>query len=97
MEATSIAALESMACELPVAASRVGGLPEIVGDEVGGLFEPGQVGSLVRVVVDLLASGRLRELGKTARQRVVERWSNDRLADRHVDVYEEVVARRRAA
>ncbi len=34
MEATSVAALEAMACELPVAASRVGGLPEIV--ERGG-------------------------------------------------------------
>ncbi len=97
MEATSVAALESMACELPVAASRVGGLPEIVSDDVGGLFDPADVRSLTRAVVDLLQGGQLRALGRTARQRVVEHWSNDRLTDRHVDVYEEVVARRRAA
>ena len=35
MEATSVAALESMACELPVLASNVGGLPEIIDDSVG--------------------------------------------------------------
>ena len=41
IEATSVAALEAMACELPVAASNVGGLPEIVDSDVGGLFEAG--------------------------------------------------------
>jgi glycosyltransferase involved in cell wall biosynthesis len=97
MEATSVAALESMACELPVAASRVGGLPEIVDADVGGLFEPASAEALARKVVELLRSGRLRSMGEAARQRVVERWSNDRLADRHVEVYEEVAARRWAA
>ncbi|HUF74857.1 MAG TPA: glycosyltransferase family 4 protein [Longimicrobiales bacterium] len=97
VEATSVAALEAMACELPVAASRVGGLPEIVDDEVGGLFEPGDPAALARVVIGLLRSGRLREMGQRARERVVERWSNERLVDRHVAIYEEVLERRRAA
>lgn len=88
MEATSIAALESMACGLPVAASRVGGLPEIVDDGVGGLFDPADPASLARVVVDLLGRGHLGELGAEARRRVVERWSNERLVDRHLRVYE---------
>lgn len=97
MEATSVAALEAMACEVPVAASCVGGLPEIVDDAVGALFEPASPASLARTVVGLLQGGGLRDLGRTARRRVVDRWSNDRLAQRHVEVYEEVVARRRAA
>jgi len=97
MEATSVAALESMACELPVAASRVGGLPEIVDSEVGALFEPADAASLASVVVDLLRSDGLRELGARARRRVVERWSNERLVDHHVEVYEKAIARRRAA
>jgi len=97
MEATSVAALESMACELPVAATRVGGLPEIVDGGVGALFEPASPESLARAVVDLLEGGRFRDLGRAARARVVDRWSNDRLADRHVELYEDVVARRRAA
>ncbi len=97
MEATSVAALEAMACELPVAASNVGGLPEIVDGEVGGLFEPGDPASLARTVVELLSSGDFAQMGAQARRRVVERWSNDRLVDRHVRVYEELLAAKRAA
>jgi hypothetical protein len=48
-------------------------------------------------VVDLLRSPRLAELGARARRRVVERWSNERLVDHHVAVYEQAVERRRAA
>ena len=97
MEATSVAALEAMACELPVAASRVGGLPEIVSDAVGGLFKPADPASLAARVVELLRGGELRALGAEARRRVVDRWSNARLADRHLEIYEELVARRHVA
>jgi glycosyltransferase involved in cell wall biosynthesis len=95
LEATSVAALECMACGLPVAASNVGGLPEIVDDEVGALFRPADPHDQARVVVALLSRTDLPGLGERARRRVVERWSNARLADRHLEIYEEV-ARRRA-
>ncbi len=91
MEATSVAALEAMACELPVAASRVGGLPEIVDDSVGALFAPADPDALARTVVELLEGGQLSTLGATARRRVVERWSNERLVDRHIEVYRAVL------
>ena len=87
MEATSIAALEAMACELPVAASRVGGLPEIVNESVGTLFEPRDPGDLARRLVALLRREDLSEIGRRARERVAARWSNDRLVDRHLEVY----------
>lgn len=93
MEATSVAALEAMACEVPVAASRVGGLPEIVDDGVGALFEPADPASLARTVVELLTGGQLSSLGRAARRRVVEQWSNDRLVERHIEIYESVVGR----
>jgi glycosyltransferase involved in cell wall biosynthesis len=93
MEATSVAALEAMACEVPVAASRVGGLPEIVDDGVGALFEPADPESLARTVVELLVGGQLSSLGAAARRRVVEQWSNDRLVERHIAIYEAVVER----
>ncbi len=91
MEATSIAALESMACELPVAASEVGGLPEIVDEEVGALFEASNPTSLAAAVVALLQRDDLRALGAAARSRVVERWSNARLVDRHLEVYQSLL------
>jgi glycosyltransferase involved in cell wall biosynthesis len=97
MEATSVAALESMACQLPVAASDVGGLPEIVGPDVGALFRPGDPADLARVVAGLLQRPDLPALGVEGRRRVVERWSNARLAERHLEIYEELLRPRRAA
>lgn len=94
MEATSVAALEAMACGVPVAASRVGGLPEIVDDRVGGLFPPRDPEALADTVVGLLADPGLPERGVRARARVVKQWSNARLAERHVAVYEALVAGR---
>jgi glycosyltransferase involved in cell wall biosynthesis len=97
MEATSVAALECMACELPVAASRVGGLPEIVDESVGTLFAPADPADLAHRLTVLLRRSDLPELGAHARRRVVERWSNARLADRHIEIYEHVIQRRPAA
>ncbi len=97
MEATSVAALECMACGLAVAASRIGGLPEIVDETVGILFEAGDSEDLARQVSVLLERKDLAELGARARARVVERWSNARLTDRHLEVYEELIQRRREA
>jgi glycosyltransferase involved in cell wall biosynthesis len=95
MEATSVAALESMACELPVAASDVGGLPEIVDGEVGTLFEAGNPTALAAAVTELLERPDLRALGEAARARVVGQWSNARLVDRHLEVYEGLLRRGR--
>ncbi len=97
MEATSVAALECMACELPVAASDVGGLPEIVDGTVGGLFQPADPEDLARTVAGLLARDDLSELGRAARRRVVETWSNRRLAERHVEIYEALTGARQPA
>ena len=94
VEATSVAALESMACELPVAASDIGGLPEIVDGDVGTLFEPGNPTALAEAVVELLARPDLRATGRQARSRVIERWSNARLVDRHLEIYRGLQDRR---
>ena len=91
MEATSVAALEAMACGVPVAASEVGGLPEIVDDSVGGLFRAGDERDLARTVTALLNDSQLRDRGARARERVVSEWSNLRLAQRHVDIYEQLL------
>lgn len=94
MEATSVAALEAMACERPVLATRVGGLPEIVDDEVGALVPPASPEALADGVVALLQDGELGEKGRRARGRVIAHWSNARLVERHLEIYEDLVARR---
>lgn len=94
MEATSVAALEAMACELPVVATSVGGLAQIVRADVGALVPPADPPALASAVVQLLRDGGLAEKGSRARNRVVRRWSNDRLVERHVSVYRDLLAGR---
>ncbi len=91
MEATSIAALEAMSCGLPIAASAVGGLPEIIDDGVGALFRPADPPALAETVVGLLRRPNLHELGKEGRRRVVENWSLNRMVQRHTEIYSELL------
>ena len=91
MEATSVAALEAMACGVPVAASNVGGLPEIIDGEVGALFPAANPAALAETVAGLLVRDDLPALGEAARRRVVEQWSVDRLVERHLEIYQEML------
>jgi L-malate glycosyltransferase len=94
-EETSIAALEAMACETPVAASRVGGLPQIVEDRVSGaLFEAGNAADIAEKVIWLLGQDR-KKMGEAARQRVMDKWDVCHLTDRHLAVYEELLSRKK--
>ena len=90
MEATSVAALEAMSCAVPVAASRVGGLPEIVDESVGALYNPADPQDLADKLVALLERTDLEEMGERARTRVVDHWSLERLARRHQDIYRQL-------
>ncbi len=91
MEATSVAALEAMACGLPVVASNVGGLPELVQDDTGGLFRPRDSRSLAETVLSLVSTQNIVEMGTKARQRVTEQWSNQHLVNQHLDTYRSII------
>jgi N-acetyl-alpha-D-glucosaminyl L-malate synthase BshA len=69
LESFGLAALEAMACEVPVIASNVGGLPEVLEHGVDGyLVEPGNVAEAARHAVEILSrADRGREMGHTAR------------------------------
>jgi glycosyltransferase involved in cell wall biosynthesis len=95
LEATSVAALEAMSCGVPVAASRVGGLPEIVDETVGTLFEPADPPSLAHALLALLRRSDRAALGRVARDRVVASWSVQRLARRHLEIYETLLREKR--
>src|SRR5881392_2202815 len=69
-ESFGLAALEAMACEVPVIASRVGGIPEVISDgETGFLSEVGDVEKMAADAAKLLGDPNLRvKMGKRARE-----------------------------
>ncbi len=69
-------AIEAMAMERPVVASRTGGLPEVVSEVTGILVPPGDAQALAEAIDGLLKSEEKRRLmGKAGRERV-ERFFN---------------------
>jgi glycosyltransferase involved in cell wall biosynthesis len=87
IEATSIAALEAMACGKPVAASNVGGLPEIIDKESGMLFEPRSAEAIAAVIRQAAKRRDLSEIGEKSRKVVKEKWSIEAMVDIHEKVY----------
>ncbi|MCR4401336.1 MAG: glycogen synthase [Firmicutes bacterium] len=85
--------LEAMACETPVVASAVGGIPEVVVDgETGFLVEPGDPQALARAINTLLRDGELaRSFGAAGRKHVEARFSWDAVALKTKDLYAELV------
>jgi N-acetyl-alpha-D-glucosaminyl L-malate synthase BshA len=94
-ESFGLAALEAMACEVPVIASRVGGVPEVVTDgETGFLSEVGDVEKMANDAARLLSDVELRrEMGKRARESAVERYRTEIVIPQYIEFYEKVLAR----
>jgi L-malate glycosyltransferase len=79
-ESFGLAALEAMACEVPVVATNVGGLPEVVTHGVDGyLFEPRDVDTAAKYALEILTRpDRGRLMGEMARTNARRRYcSND--------------------
>jgi glycosyltransferase involved in cell wall biosynthesis len=79
-EGFGLAAVEAMALERPVIASRTGGLPEIVvPDQTGFLFTPADPDALSRALAELSSdSERAAAMGKLGRQRVQEHFDQQK-------------------
>ena len=94
-EPLGIVNLEAMACETPVVASRVGGIPEVVDDGRTGLLvdltpeDPAAFERRFAEAVNLLAADRerARTMGLAGRARAVEEFGWDAVAARTVELY----------
>ena len=96
VETFSLAMLESMALEVPVIASRIGGLPEAISDGSSGrLFPIGDVDQLTSAMRDMVSRPeQARAMGRTAARYVSSRFTHANMIARHERLYEDVVATR---
>lgn len=85
-ESFGLAALEAMACGLPVISSSVGGLPELIShNETGFIAEIGDVDRMAKYVVDLLSNDKKYKLfSKNARDRAVNKFDKSKI----IPIYE---------
>jgi glycosyltransferase involved in cell wall biosynthesis len=92
-----LAVLEAMACERPVVASRVGGIPEALGGRLAAnLVEPGDADSLASGLRALQGWRRRDpELGQACRQHVLARFTQERMVDDLEAVFLGLAERRR--
>jgi glycosyltransferase involved in cell wall biosynthesis len=99
MEGLGTSLLDAMACERPVVATRVGGIPEVVVDqETGFLVGPRDPDALARAIVRLLRSEPLRRaFGQAGRTRVLARFTVERMVRETLDVYDRQVGIRLSA
>jgi N-acetyl-alpha-D-glucosaminyl L-malate synthase BshA len=93
-ESFGLAALEALACEVPVIASRVGGIPEVVDDGVTGCLA--EVGDIEKMSADaarlLTDDDARREMGRRARESAVSRYSTNLVIPQYIEFYERVIA-----
>lgn len=89
--------LEAMAASVPVAAARVGGVPELVAPgRTGLLFNPLEANSMADAMRDLLADpARRATLRATARAEALQRFHPQAIARRHLEIYREVLSSER--
>lgn len=92
-EGLPVAVLEAMALRVPVVATRVGGLPDVIQDgQCGFLVEPGNVPALAARAVTLLRTPTLRQsFADAAAVRVREHFSIVRMVQETEDVYSQVL------
>jgi N-acetyl-alpha-D-glucosaminyl L-malate synthase BshA len=92
-ESFGLAALEAMACEVPVVASNVGGLPEVVVDgESGFLRSPDDIDGMARASVELLADPQLhRSFARAGLHRVRRHYCAKRVVPQYESYYQEVI------
>ncbi|MCX5910133.1 MAG: glycosyltransferase, partial [Deltaproteobacteria bacterium] len=92
-EGFGLPAAEAMACGTPVVATRVGALPEVIGeDEAGILVPPRNPQALARGILRVLQNeGERGKMRLAGRQRVEEFFTWRKVAERTVAVYKELV------
>jgi glycosyltransferase involved in cell wall biosynthesis len=86
-EAHPFFVLESFACELPIIASNVGGIPEMVSNERGFLITPGSTEELKDAIIHCIENRtQLPAMGKKCREYVLSNFTINHMIKRHLKI-----------
>jgi glycosyltransferase involved in cell wall biosynthesis len=85
--------LEAMAAGLPVAASRLGGLPDLVDHQITGLlFDPENLENMRECIEFCISNPEFRKMaGESGKKMALERFHPSRIAARHLEIYQEIL------
>ena len=93
LESFGLVALEGMACEVPVIASRVGGIPEVVRDGIDGfLYDVGDTKAMADGCLFILQKPNVREeIGKAGRDRATREFCASKIVLQYEDLYQRTI------
>jgi N-acetyl-alpha-D-glucosaminyl L-malate synthase BshA len=93
LESFGLVALEAMACEVPVVATRVGGIPEVVRDGVDGfLYDVGDINFMADGCLSILSNREVRErLGKAAREHATRNFCASKIVLKYEELYRRTI------
>jgi L-malate glycosyltransferase len=93
LESFGLAALEALACGLPVVASRVGGLPEVIDGENGALLPLGDVEGMANAAIKILSNEVLRNMtSAAARATAVEKFPREPTVSKYETYYQRIIS-----
>jgi len=96
-ESFGLAALESLACGVPVVGSRVGGLPEVVGPGAGELTAVGDVDAMAKAALALLADDASWRATSEKARRTADTFSPERALNGYTALYQTLLGTQPAA
>lgn len=98
LESFGLAALEAQACEVPVIATRIGGIPEVINDgESGFLSDIGDIEKMSADTLKLLRNEDMRRsFGERGRELAVQRYSTNEIIPQYIAFYEKIIGKAKA-